>query len=114
MRGGYGACFCRHGRNLVELDECRGTSLVSGREVVPVQEFKDGHWCSVAVQVVSEPGNSHGVKFYCWQMRGPGLSPINRFVMGAGGICKNRDKFITPTDRVMRSIFYLPDKDFVE
>ena len=40
VQGGYGTCFCRHGRNLDELDECRGTSLVSGHEVVPVQEFK--------------------------------------------------------------------------
>jgi hypothetical protein len=31
VQGGYGTCFCRHGRDKVELDECRGTSLISGR-----------------------------------------------------------------------------------
>jgi hypothetical protein len=52
VQGGYGTCFCRHGRNFVELDECRGTSLVSGCEVVPVaRSLQNGHWCSVAVQI---------------------------------------------------------------
>ena len=49
-------------KDIFELAECRGTSKVSGREVVQVQEFTDTHWCSVAVQVVSEPVNSHGVE----------------------------------------------------
>ena len=29
-----------HGRNIFELDEFRGTNLLSGREVVPIKEFK--------------------------------------------------------------------------
>jgi hypothetical protein len=31
-------CFCRHGRIYSEVYVCRGTSLIDGREIVPVDE----------------------------------------------------------------------------
>ena len=34
VQGRYGACFCRHGRMLVEHYECRGTRLIGVREIV--------------------------------------------------------------------------------
>ena len=40
----YGACFCNPGTNLIEHYECRGTSLLSGREFLPVQYFLNEHW----------------------------------------------------------------------
>jgi hypothetical protein len=38
VQGGYGTCFCRPGTNCIEHYECRGTKLISGREVVSVAE----------------------------------------------------------------------------
>ena len=39
VQGGYGTCFCRHGTNLIEHSQCRGTILISGRKVVSVAEI---------------------------------------------------------------------------
>ena len=45
VQGGYGACFCRHGTSFIEHWRGRGTSLLSGRKVVPVQE--ESKWALV-------------------------------------------------------------------
>jgi hypothetical protein len=39
VQGGYGTCFCRHGTNFIEHYGCRGTILISCREVVSVAEI---------------------------------------------------------------------------
>jgi hypothetical protein len=32
-QGGYGTCFCRHSTNFIEHYACRGTKLISGRNL---------------------------------------------------------------------------------
>jgi hypothetical protein len=38
VQGGYGMCFCCHGTNLIACWRDRGTSYLSGREIVSVAE----------------------------------------------------------------------------
>jgi hypothetical protein len=40
----YGARFCSPGTNFIELYECRGTSLLSGRVLVQVQDALNDYW----------------------------------------------------------------------
>jgi hypothetical protein len=47
--------FCRHGTIFIGCRRSRGTSLIDGREIVPVNEAQKGHWRSIAVEVVSKP-----------------------------------------------------------
>jgi hypothetical protein len=35
----HGAVFASHGTNFIEHWQCRGTSLLSGQEFLPVQKF---------------------------------------------------------------------------
>jgi hypothetical protein len=44
VQGGYGTCFCHPGTDFIEHYEYRGTSLLGGREVVPVQDVLNEHW----------------------------------------------------------------------
>jgi len=44
VQGGYGTRFCRPGTNLIEHWQCRGTILLSGRELGPVQDVVNEHW----------------------------------------------------------------------
>ena len=60
VQGGYGTCFCRHGINFIDYYVCRDTSLIGAANLSPVTNFDDGHWRSVAVQLVSEPEICHG------------------------------------------------------
>ena len=39
VQGGYGTCFCRPGTNFFENWFDRGTMFLSGRELIPVDEF---------------------------------------------------------------------------
>ena len=55
--------FCRHGTNFIECRRDRGTRLIDGREIVPVDEAGKRHWRSVAVQVRPKPENCHGTEF---------------------------------------------------
>jgi hypothetical protein len=52
-----------HGTNFIAFWRGRGTRLITGREIVPVDEVGKGHWRSVAVEVVSEAENCQGVEF---------------------------------------------------
>ena len=55
--------FCHHGTNFIECWCDRGTSLIDGLKVVPVDEVGKRHWRSVAVQVISEPEIYQGAEF---------------------------------------------------
>jgi len=44
----HGAVFASHGTNFIEHWQCRGTSLIDSREIVPVDEAGRRHWRSVA------------------------------------------------------------------
>jgi hypothetical protein len=55
--------FCRHGTISIACRRGRGTSMINGREMVPVDEAQKGHWRSVAVQIVSEPVICQGAEF---------------------------------------------------
>jgi len=41
--------FCHHGTNFIEHWRGRGTILIGGREIVPIDEVGKMHWRSVAV-----------------------------------------------------------------
>ena len=55
--------FCRHGTIFIECRRDRGTSLINGREIVPVDKVGKRHWRSVAVQIRSKARNCHGTEF---------------------------------------------------
>jgi len=39
VQGGYGACFCIHGRNFEELEPLRGTSFIGAAKLSPVTKL---------------------------------------------------------------------------
>jgi len=45
----YGVLFAVMVQNFIENRRGRGTSLIDGREIVPVDEARKRHWRSVAV-----------------------------------------------------------------
>jgi len=55
--------FCCPGTNFTGCRRGRGTRLIDGRDIVPVDKVQKRHWRRVAVQVVSEPENCHGAEF---------------------------------------------------
>jgi len=65
-----------------ELYECRGTRLIDGRQIVPVDVVGKQHWRSVAVQIVSEAENCHDVVIL--------LRAVARTLSGAKGGCQVR------------------------
>jgi hypothetical protein len=81
-------------RNLVEFDECRGTSLISGRKVVMGAEvYKMGTGAVSRYKIVKWAVSGH-VMQVCSnaQRRVSGFIPNCLVVMDAGAVCKNRDK----------------------
>jgi hypothetical protein len=42
VQGGYGACFCSHGRSFVELEPFRGTRYIGARNLSPVTKLMAG------------------------------------------------------------------------
>jgi len=55
--------FCRHGTIFIGCRRDRDTSLIDGREIVPVDEVGKRHWRSVAVHTISEPEICQGAEF---------------------------------------------------
>ena len=43
--------FCSPRTSFIEHYECRGTSLLSGREIVPLQYVLNGHWCGRGISI---------------------------------------------------------------
>jgi hypothetical protein len=60
--GGWRA-FCHHGTNFIKSRRGRGTSLITGRVLLQVDNVGKGHWRSVAVQTISEPEICQGAGF---------------------------------------------------
>jgi hypothetical protein len=54
------------------------------REFIPGYKVDGGHWCSVAVQFVSEPEIFHGAGFILGAGAGVRLQRHNKFVLCAG------------------------------
>ena len=44
VQGGYGTRFCPPGTNFIEHYECLGLGLLSGWEIVPVQNVVNEYW----------------------------------------------------------------------
>jgi len=38
IKGGDGTCFCRHRKKFIAYRSCRGTILIDGQDIVPVDE----------------------------------------------------------------------------
>jgi hypothetical protein len=92
--------FCCHGRILIAYRRGRGTSLIDGREIVPVDEVGKRHWRSVAAQIVTEPEFCHGIECLLGaavRVRVQGLLPVP--VSGSES-CKKHDKQLTFIVRV--------------
>jgi hypothetical protein len=54
--------FCHPGTSFIE-DRCgRGTSLINGRGIVPVDEAGKRHWRSIAVHFGSKAENCQGAE----------------------------------------------------
>ena len=70
------------------------------REFIPGYKVNGGHWCSVAVQAVSEPEICHGARFKLGADARVRVQDLVGFVLGAGS-SKNRDKQLTHIVRVM-------------
>jgi hypothetical protein len=51
--------FCRPGTIFIACRRGRGTSLIDGRDIVPVDKAQKRHWRSIAVQIISEAENYH-------------------------------------------------------
>jgi len=107
-----GRTFCRPGANFIEHYECRacpafanqkrGYKFDRSREFIIGYKVGGGHWCSVAVQVLSEPENCHVAGFKLRAGARVRVQVLAGFVMGAG-YCKNHDEPINYTVRVRPS-----------
>jgi hypothetical protein len=97
--------FCRPGASFIACRRGRGTSMINGREIVPVDETGKRHWRSVAVQTISEPEICQGVEFLLrvdervW-VPGYLLIPVS-----GSESCKKHDKQLTFIDRVISRHF---------
>ena len=82
-----------------------------------MQKLVNGHRCSVAVEVVSEPEICHGAGFKLAdgvQMRAmSGFSVHYQFVLSSRSKSKNRDKQLTFIVRVRRRYFFKSSKDIL-
>jgi hypothetical protein len=67
----------------------------------------NGHLRSIAVQVVREPKNSHGIEFNLRADARVRVQKPLRNCHGSRRKGKNRDKQITTTDRVIASLFVI-------
>jgi hypothetical protein len=68
--------------------------------------LQNGYWCSVAVQIVSEPDNCQDAGFILRAGARVRMQVLEGFVMGAG-CCKNHDKQLTHIVRVSGRILLL-------
>jgi hypothetical protein len=100
--------FCRHGTNFIGCRRGRGTSLINGRYIVPVDEARKGHWRSIAMQFVSEPEICHGAECLLGATVRVRVPNLLRVLVSGSESCKKYDKQLTLIVRVMhrRSHFY--------
>jgi hypothetical protein len=61
VQGGYGACFCSHGRSLLVRAVSR-YKFYRSREIITRYKTGCEHWSSVAVQTITEPEICHGAR----------------------------------------------------
>ena len=69
-------------------------------------ELYSGHWCSVAVQIVSEPENCHGVEFKLRADAGVWVQQPLQICLAGRSKSKKCDKQLTHIVRVSRRHFY--------
>jgi hypothetical protein len=88
VQGGYGACFCRLGTNLIEHYACRGTSLIGAGKLSRYRIFFRGTG-AVSRYKLSRSQKSVTVQdLNCGQMRVSGCKNYYKFVLGAGAKAK--------------------------
>ena len=92
--------FCRPGTNFIACRRGRGTSLINGREIVPVDEIAKGHWRSVAVQVVSEVQNCQDADFLLGAVVRVRVQGLVLVPVSGSESCKKHDKQLTFIVRV--------------
>jgi len=101
VQGGFGACFCRHGTNLIEHYACRGTILIGGTNLSPVTNLVTGTG-AVSRQKLSR--SQKVVKVYWILIACRCACPDARAITNVSWVqelSKNRDKPIKHTVRVM-------------
>jgi hypothetical protein len=92
--------FCRPGTIFIVCRRGRGTSLINGREIVPVDEAQKRHWRSVAMQFVSEPEICHGAECLLWVAVRVWVPELLRVLVSGSESCKKHDKQLTFIVRV--------------
>jgi len=92
--------FCRPGTSFIACRRGRGTSLINGREIVPVDKAQKRHWRSVAVEVVSEPENCHGAECLLGAAVRVRVQGLLRVLVSGSVSCKKHDKQLTFIVRV--------------
>jgi hypothetical protein len=76
------------------------------REFIPGYKFGGGHWRSVAVQAVLEPGINQGAGFKLHADARVRVQESLRICLGCRSKSKNRDKQLTHIVRVSLSILF--------
>jgi hypothetical protein len=99
--------FCRHGTIFIACRRGRGTSLINGRDIIPIDKVQKRHWRSVAVQVVSEAENCHGAEFLLHADVHVRVPRLLRVQVSGSESCKKHDKQLTFIVRVMVSILLI-------
>jgi hypothetical protein len=109
--------FCRPGTNIIAFWRAlptvaerrwgRGTGLINGREIVPVDEIAKRHWRSIAMQVVSEADISQGAEFLLRAAVRVRVPELLRVLVSGSEPCKKHDKQLTFIVRVSGAFFYL-------
>ena len=101
VQGGYGTCFCRPGTNFIE--SLRVSRYKVDKWPISCLGYRglvNGHWRSVAVQVVSEPVICHGTAVLLLADARIRVHHPTPFLSKCRKPCKNRDKQLTFIVRV--------------
>jgi hypothetical protein len=95
------ACFLPSWYNFIACRRGRGTSLIDGRGIVPVDKAQKSHWRSIAVEVVSKPEICQGAE--CLLRAAVRIRVLGyALVLVSGSVsCKKHDKQLTFIVRVM-------------
>ena len=84
VQGGYGACFCRHGKNFIEHNACRGTNLIRAGKLSRYRIFVGGTG-AVSRYKLSRSQKSVTMQDFNWEhMRVSGCINYYNAVLGVG------------------------------
>jgi len=104
VQGEYGTCFCSRGIMFIERRHGRGTIYIDGRVIVPVDEVHKRALAQCRGLIFIGGRETVPVQYYLnGQMSVSWCNSYYEFILCARAVCKNRDKLITLTVRVISS-----------